>query len=284
MDNCFTPVPIPSRHCQHDVAQKVRWYSWSCASVRLIEKNLNRILALPRPGCISVRGCDPYSSSYSYRFSALPVPLADFSLEMADALLRTRAGRDMKFFAGMLDPPVSSLVLHKCFALIRAGVARIYGDGRAALHAPVQTRRVDDGFPLHSDLFLTDRLLLIFDDVSKGNSGKALFLSRESFDAAVKCNPQMPFVTRKKLRGLWRGPVRKDSFDESFNTIYSSDDPWAASLVHTMNKNCWQIKLHRGEGYLLNDRQWLHGRTPVNGRVSEARFRRLVYGPIAARR
>lgn len=252
--------------------------------IRLIENKLKCIRSLPAPPCISVRGCEPYSTSYSYRFSGLPNPLSDFALEAGEALLRVRTGSNMRFFTGMLDPPVSSSVLHKCFALIRVGIARLKGDPRAALHAPIKTERVDDGFPLHSDLFLTDRLWVVFDDVPKGKSGKSLLLPRHSLDDAIKSKPLMPSVTRRKLRAFLRGRIGGDSFDESFDVIYSSDEPWNAPLTQAMKKNCWKIKLYRGEGYLVNDRQWLHGRTAVKGRVSSARFRRLVYGTVATGR
>lgn len=280
MDQLFIQVPIPRHHRRDVVARHARWYSWSPASIRLIERNLECILALSVPSCISVRGCDPYSSTYSYRLSALPDPLVRFALEAAEALLRVRTGRRMRFLSGMLDPPLSSSVFHKCFALIRAGMARLKGDPRAALYAPVKTERVDDGFPLHSDLFLTERLWLVFDDVPKGKSGKALFLPRHLLDAAIKTNHLVPSVTRRRLRALFGGRTVGDSFDECYDLIYS-DKPWTASLVQAMKRNYWAIKLYRGEGYLLNDRRWLHGRTAVKGRVSATRFHRLVYGTVA---
>jgi hypothetical protein len=281
MDPLLIQAPIPRHHRRSAAASRARWYTWSPASLRLIEENLERILALPVPSSIAVRGCDPYSSTYSYRLSVLPKPVVHFALEAAEALLRVRTGDRIRFLVGMLDPPLSSPVLRKCFALIRAGVARLQGDPRAALYAPVKTERADPGFPLHSDLFLTDRLWLVFDDVPNGSSGKALFLTRRDFDAAVKANHLIPSVTRQGLRMILGGGTGRDSFDEFYDLVHSPDKPWAASLAQAMKRSCWMIKLRRGEGYLLNDRRWLHGRTAVEGRVSAKRFHRLVYGTVA---
>lgn len=282
MDQLFVQVQIPRHHRRNIVASRAHWYSWSPASVRLIEKNLVCIDALPAPSSISVRGCDPYGSTYSYRLSALPDTIVRFAVEVSEALLRVHTGRRMRFLSGMLDhPPLSSAVLHKCFALIRAGVARLNCNPRTALHAPVKTERSDGGFPLHSDLFLTERLWLIFDDVPRDRSGRALFLTRHLFDTVIRMNNLIPSITRRRLRTILSRGTGRDSFDEFYDLIYSHDKPWTTSLARAMNRSCWSIKLHRGEGYLMNDRQWLHGRTAVRGRVSATRFHRLVYGTAA---
>lgn len=280
MNHLFTEIPIPRHHRREDIAGRARWYSWSPASIRLIETNLDRITALSDPCCISVRGCNPYSSTYSYRLSALSEPLVAFALDAAEALLRLPTGRSMRFLGGMLNPPLSSSVLHKCFALIRAGVARLKSDPRAALHPPVKTERMDEGFLPHRDLFLTERLWLVFDDVPTGRSGRALLLPSEVLDDAMKANHLIPSDKRRRLQILLSGRVERDCFDECYDLLHSPDNPWAVSLADAMKRGCWAIKFRRGEGYLLNDRRWLHGRTAVRGGVSETRFHRLTYGDV----
>jgi hypothetical protein len=282
MDQLFTEVPIPAHHRRKTVAHQARWYSWSPASIRLIEMNLERILALPAPSWISVRGCEPYSATYTYRLSALSPALACFALKTAEALLRVPVKR-LRFFSGMLDPPLSTPVMHKCFALMRAGVTRLAGDPKTALHVPAQSERLDDGFPLHCDLFLTDRLLLVFDDVAKGNSGQAQFLPLRYLEVTIKSNHLIPLITKRRLRALLNRKTARDCFDKCFDLLHSNKHPWAASLARTMKQNCLTIKLRPGEGYLLNDRHWLHGRTAVRGPVSERRFHRLIYGQVAGR-
>jgi hypothetical protein len=280
MDRLFTKIPIPGHHRRDIVAVRAHWYSWSSESIDLVRYNADRIHALSYPRCISVPGCEPYDSTYTYRLSALPGPLIDLALDSAESLLRVRPGRRMRFFSGMFSGPFSSPVLHKYFALIRAGVIWIQGDPRSALHAPVHTERTDDGFPLHADLFLTNRLWLVFDDVPEGRSGTALFLPRHVLDAAIQANPHIPPSTRERLRRLLDGGMGTDSFDQCFDLLHSRVNPWTASLAKVMKRRRWEITLQRGEGYLLHDRRWLHGRTAVNGHVSSARFRRLVYGNL----
>jgi len=278
MDRLLTRVEIPRCHRRDPLAQRADWYSWSAETIRLININLKYLLKLPAPASIWVRGCDPYPSTYSYRLLKLPEPLRAFAIETAEALLRVQVGRKLRFTAGMLEPPLTSALLHKIFALIRAGIARVNSDPRTDLHAPVKTKRRDNGFALHSDLFLTERLFLVFDNVPPGESGKSLFLSREAFETAVADSALMPRRQQSKVRSLMRGRVNADSFDDWFDLVYSSDYSWTQQLGRNLRAASWAIKFRRGEGYLLHDRHWLHGRTPARGGVSETRFRRLVYG------
>lgn len=278
MDRLLTRVETPRRHRHEPLAQQADWYTWSPETIHLIEINLPHLANLRNPASIWVRGCEPYPSTYSYRLSALPKSLAGFAIETAEALLRVRVGPKLRFTSGMLEPPLTSAVLHKIFALMRAGMAHVNGDPRTALHAPVKTERRDKGFALHSDLFLTERLFLIFDNVPPGTSGKSVFLSREVFETAVAGATLMPAQQQSKLRSLMRGQVNGDSFNEWFELVYSSEYPWTGQLGRRTKQLSQAIKFQRGEGYLLHDRHWLHGRTAAKGFVSENRFRRLVYG------
>ncbi|HSP15192.1 MAG TPA: hypothetical protein VLV78_10620 [Thermoanaerobaculia bacterium] len=251
--------------------------------VRRITAHLDDILELPPPPLVAVRGCDPYSATYSYSLSHVRKSLAELAVRMAEELMALSVRRRLMFFTGMLLPPVSSSVFHRCMSLLRSGIVRITGDPRAALHAPVKTEAIDSGFPLHADLFLTERLWLIFDDVPSGSSGKALFLSREAFDRIAAACADLPASARRRIGELLDHRAGRDSFDEFYGLLYEPRNPWTRSLARDMRRESWSIKLRSGEGYLLHDGHWLHGRTAVRGGVSGKRFRRLIYGrPVTA--
>lgn len=279
MKRLFRAVATPRAHASNGVSTRGAWYSWSPEFLRAACRVEPSIRRLPAPPCVSVRGCNPYDSSYSYPFSKLSPALADFALESSEALLRTDPGSRMLFLTGLLDPPFSSDVLHKCFAILRAGIVKTLRDPRTALHSPVKTERNDEGFPLHCDLFLTERLWLVFDDVPKDASGKSLFLPRRDFEHAVRSNRLMTPATRHRLARLFDSGTG-DAFDEWFDLIHSEQHPWSVALTKAMRQRSWKIRFRRGEGYLVNDRRWLHGRTAVSGTVSSSRFRRLVFGPL----
>lgn len=274
-------VSTPAHHSRSSAAGNGEWFTWSSGARALIATHRERLESLRTPDYISVQGCEPYSSSYTYQMTRLPRPLQDLAVEMAEDLLDLRVGNSLRFLCAMLDEPFTSRILHKTFAIIRTGIVQIQADRRAALHSPVKIKhRDEDGFPLHSDLFLTDRLWLIFDEVSPGSSGRTMLLSRRDLDSSIASSASMPPNVRRTLRMMRDGHSIRDGFDRSFELLHDEDFPWRSALAAMMKKQCWSIKLRRGEGYLLNDRRWLHGRTPVVGRVTKFRFHRLVFGEI----
>lgn len=278
MARLFAPIPTPPRHRNGSASHDVRWYTWAPSVKLLLESNLKDLLSLPKPRTTFVRGCAPYGATYTFRRTDLNRALLVFARDSAERLLQTRVDRRIRFFTGLLDAPMSSDLFHKYIALLRTGIVMLTGDPRTALHAPVKAERHDDGFPLHADLFLTDRLWLTFDDVPRGSSGQSLFLARPLFDRIVKTAEFLPREVKKRILSLLDHETHRDAFDEFFALLYSPKNGWSASLIERMYAHCWRLKFRRGEGYLLHDGHWLHGRTAVRGRVSPARFRRLIYG------
>jgi hypothetical protein len=230
---------------------------------------------------IEVKGCEPYECSYSYSLSRLNTRFVDRVLFLSELLVDFPIGRRLNLLTGMLDWPLTRARLAKLFALLRAGIVRLTGEAKSALNAPVFAARRDDGFPLHADLFLTERLFLIFDDVPLGPSGTSLFLSVEEMLDIVARVSEMPREIAARLRRLLHDAATRDSFDEFYNLLYSADNPWRDEIVRKFDIARSRIKLDRGEGYLIDDRRWLHGRTAIHGAVSRARFRRLVFGLIS---
>lgn len=256
----------------------VRWLSWGENAIHFFQTCGKDVDQLAAPSKISVRGCSPYECSYSYRLSRIDRSLRERVLSLSESLLSFPLGSTLNLLTGMLDPPSSSSRLAKLFALLRAGVVRLTGDPKSALNAPVFATRRDDGFPLHADLFLTERLFLIFDDVPQGPLGASLFLPVKTLlDVASQLHGMPPQVAGR-LRHLVKNSAARDSFDEFYDLLYSEDHAWRDEMAGAIKLVRSQIKLNRGEGYLINDRHWLHGRNPLHGAVSRSRFRRLVFG------
>jgi hypothetical protein len=279
MKEIFIRVEVPRHHRQSSAAQLGEWYTWSDSFLNSLHRYLDRVSELPKPKLVSVGACAPYDATYTYRLSALSRPLAGFALDAAHALLAARERHSLRFFSGMLTTSISSPVLHRVFALLRCGIAAILGDGRAALHSPIATKRTDhDGFLLHADLFVVDHIWLIFDEVSPGRSGQSLFLSTEVLRSLI-CGERLMLPTaRARILSLLMGESGGDAFDECYDLLHSERHQWARSLAASIDRRKARLKLRRGEGYLLNDRRWLHGRLPVQGNVRSSRFHRLVYG------
>jgi hypothetical protein len=183
----------------------------------------------------------------------------------------------------MLNPPLESVRLWKLFTLLRSGLVKLTGDSKSALNAPVFAARFDDGFPLHADLFQTDRLWLVFDNVADTKGGASLFLPMGTLLNIVFSLECIPKKIAQQIRFLALG-VNKDSFDDFFILLYSKDNPWQSPLAREIDRAKKRIRFRRGEGYLIHDRHWLHGREPILASVPRSRFRRLVFGLLSQRK
>jgi hypothetical protein len=277
----FRCTTVPRSHQEHSVALEARWLSWGDNVIRFFENFGNPVDQLSAPAKISVNGCSPYEYSYSYRLSRIDRRLSKHLLCLTESLLSFPLGTTLNLLTGMLDAPLSTSRLAKFVALLRAGIVRLTGDPKSALNAPVYAARHDDGFPLHADLFLTERLFLIFDDVPQGRSGASLFLPvRVLFDIAGRIQ-EIPRQTADRLRHLVKNGANRDSFDEFYDLLYSENNPWQSNISRALRLARSRIKLRRGEGYFIDDRHWLHGREPLHRAVSPSRFRRLVFGLLS---
>jgi hypothetical protein len=224
-----------------------------------------------------VRGCAPYPASCHLSIKVVPAQLRRELLSYTNSLIDWSDRPDLLFFQQMLVPPFDDGRVRALFALLRTAFVRLAGDDRAALYSPVSRQLTDRGFELHADLFLTTRLWLIFDDVPADGSGTSLFLSRDALLQGIQAIGTMPKGTVRYIKALMTRPLSRDSFDELYRTIHSSRNCWYDSLKEEMRGRVRSISLRRGEGYLIDDRRWLHGRTATSGPVTSGRFHRLTF-------
>ena len=224
-----------------------------------------------------VRGCAPYAASYRTSIERLTErdrnKLFAFAAQLRDGPYR----EDLYFFRDMLGPPFDTRRIRVVFAMLRMALVMQADDERAALYSPVATERSDPGFELHADLFLTTRVWLIFDDVPDDGRGASLFLSRREVLRSIRSIPAIPEEQARSIAQLMTKPIARDSFGKLFTFLHSKRNPWYWPLRGALQRRQSSIALHRGEGYLIDDRRWLHGRTAVMGRVSSSRFHRLTY-------
>ena len=120
-----------------------------------------------------------------------------------------------------------------------------------------------------------------------GDSGSAR--GSHSSGALNQCDPSRrdrsgcrldPLVQRIERRNACPDSTldaAEDRFNDFFYSLYARDAPWSEELSSALAAHQIMVKFQRGEGFLLNDRQWLHGRTTTSGAVHEDRLHRLVF-------
>jgi hypothetical protein len=195
---------------------------------------------------------------------------------LAESLLTLKPRGELLLLSALINRVVTPKVLHSLLAALRTRMVSLAGNPAAALMTPVSTTRRDAGFALHADLFKESRLLLVFDQIPEDGSGATLLLPTPALMKAAEAT-SMPLAARQRLGRLFQESLKTDAFDELYDLLHSTHHAWTARLNEHLVRHQLRLRLRRGEGYLLNDRNWLHGRQAASQPVTSRRFRRLVF-------
>jgi hypothetical protein len=229
----------------------------------------------------TVKACEPYGGTYHLPRLAPGDALLHAINALAEALLRLRLDDEMLLLRDMFGAHLDRAQFHRLLALLRGSLVAIVGDERASLYSPPkEERKKQNDFALHADLFVVDRLLLVFDDVPDDGSGRSTFLPRARLASLLEGVRTLRDPVRARIMRLLTAPIRRDSFNRLYSLLHG-DHPWHTDLARALERDQLTIGLGRGEGYLIHDRHWLHGREVVSRPVGRQRFRRLIFGRLS---
>lgn len=253
------------------------WWTWSSDVRDLLHALTELGKSLPAPVLTNIG-----FSEYDYTLEVpkefvLPSDLRA-AMENFAAALHLTTSSSLRLLTGLLPPEVSAHALRLLLAASRSYIARLTGDPYSAIFAPLgvvgRTRQMH--FALHADLYPSAFLLNIFDNVPSDSSGRSLFLPTERFVEIIDSIRCIPQEIRAIMVTCLDQPLQEDRYQYFFDLLHGSH-PWTEEVEARMQEQTYEIKLFRGEGYLMNDRQWLHGRTAPSGGVPSNRLYRLVF-------
>jgi hypothetical protein len=273
----LAPTASPRRFARHAITRVGRWTTWSVPARRFFARYAAHLRR--RPAQHWVRGSAPYGFTYSLPLTSTPSRgFHDDLLDLARSLLALRVSSKIVLLRDLFSSEVDRTTLRTFLAWMRAALVEIEGDGSAALYTPPSPERAGkNDFLLHADLFAARRVMLVFDDVPADGSGRALLLPLARADRAL-ASTSMPTRERRQAIGLVRGPWHRDGFDRLYSLLYGDKRSWRREVSDRLRREAIAVAFERGEGYLLEDRNWLHGRELVTGPVRTHRFHRLIHG------
>lgn len=279
----FQRIDAPSRQGQSRINALADWYTWSPSSRQLLQAWCSWVPRLPQPKLISVTLARSYGRSFHLPVSSLPnTSLRRSLLQFATTLSAFDPKEKLALFSGLIDSQLSGRALHYLFAYLRALLVHETHDQMAAIHAPLGTVGPNVGsFPLHCDLYVPDMLLCVYDNVVAGGGGASTFLHVPDFVELLRKSATLPRHVLAVITDLVDSPLDADAFDVFFHLIHGAEHPWVRDLRRHLARNQLRITLKPGQGYLLNDRRWLHGRQSVRGALPGNRLYRLVFGSMA---
>jgi hypothetical protein len=185
-------------------------------------------------------------------------------MELARAFHRCELPeQDAVMLTGMLDE-----LGDDCFKLIgwlRAALCELCGDQRSAIAAPTGfagTMIENKPNPLepHSDMWIPALLFNIFNAAVPGEGATTLLPMVQMWDVIVAAG--MPDEAIEKLHEAQVEAGECDYY-EQFNGLLYMDHPWSEDVKAALIDASVEVHLEFGQGYFVNDRVWLHGRTAL---------------------
>ncbi|HSK77817.1 MAG TPA: hypothetical protein VLQ45_15300 [Thermoanaerobaculia bacterium] len=276
----FKTIGIPREHASLPVNRQAEWYTWSDEFRSLFKSWRSEVEKLPiKPELRHTLGGQRYDRTFSLPLSlvgnrALLGELKKF----AQSLYNLEVAGKILLFSDLLDEDLDGKGLHFLLAVLRELLAQLCGDEACALYAPlgsVGKRRRE--FPLHADLYIPEVLFNIFDEISRDESGKSIFLRFADLQSLMALVPDVPDKVSALIRECTEGSSREDRFERLFTALHREPADWRKELEDAMYNRRLRIKMYSGQGYLINDRVWLHGREAPRRGISCRRLHRLIY-------
>jgi hypothetical protein len=256
------------------------WWTWSDPVRCTLDKLGTSLSRIPAPPLVHLRRAEEYD--YTYTLSPgdhLSRELVREIRSIAAAFLAFDPGKDRWMFRDLLQRSHPKKLLHVFFAMIRDSMVNQTNEPMSAMYAPLGTVGTAAGeFRLHADLYIPTFLFNVFDDVPEDGTGASTFLSIRSFKSVLKSCELLPRSSRLEIQRLFGSGLKTDGYERFIWLVHNENNAWRDQLWEGMERTQEMVSLRRGEGYLLNDRFWLHGRTQPSNEVSRFRVHRLVFG------
>lgn len=268
-----------------------KWFTWSNQVYQIIDYAKSILEQLPTPLVHLTTEAEGFDYTYFLPLDAIRDEAVVKGIrDVARSLRNVDVGSNIMLFTDAVNDRMTGEVLHAFLAGIRTAMVEESGDTWCAIHAtPMITGEQVGALQLHADLYVGRTLLNIFEDVARDETGESLLLSSDDFLRLLDTLPSMPASERRRACSLLTAEHEEDRFDDFYTLLYGAGKgfdrephPWTEELQVAMNGSCARVKMQKGQGYLLDDRRWLHGRTAPTGGVPIRRMHRLVFRPASA--
>lgn len=276
----FQEIDCPIRHAKFTNKHDARWYSWSPyfrQEFRMFKKQLDLV---PRPELLYIKRHQDYNYSYSIDIAkADKFFIKDFK-NFALSLYYFDPKEYLNLFTCLIAKDITNQYYSRILAVMRAILVAELNDPMGALYAPLTPGKDQSDFPLHCDLYIPKILFNVFGQVASDGSGKSTFLRLNTFFSLLDEIEVMPIKIKSQLKRIFKVELRVDHYEKFYGLLYDPKNQWCASLKKALNREKIVIGLQKGEGYMINDRIWMHGRDRTNGGISAKRLHRLIFTNI----
>jgi len=254
------------------------WLTWTKSIRQLLSDFAKETAGWPEPRHVRLLGGVEFDHTFTMPIELrLRLPCVAGISGIAENLLRVKPANGVFLFRELTDDDFDSSALSKLWAVLRDIIAERCGNPMAALYAPLSyVGRHARDFPLHADLYAPEYLWNVFDRVSKDGSGATKLLPIAEFYALANA-VTLPTGVMNELTACFDENYRGERFRRFYDILHVNDDPLVQALARASDDAAIRLRLRQGEGYLIHDRAWLHGREAATGGITKRRVHRLVF-------
>lgn len=274
----FQQIDPPPKQRRLKVNKEATWYTWSPEFRSLLTPFCAQVQQLEQLTPLHLLGGKEYDFTYTLDLGSIADKgLARDLMHFAKSLYNVQVSDKLMFFTDMTYPHLDGRSLSFLFGFFRAALTALSRDPLSALYQPLRPKRRGKEFLLHSDLYIPVILFNIFDEVSNDSSGASVFFPISSLIELLPRISTLPIETRKKITENLTGMHAEDRYQENFYLVHGHEHEWSDELGKRMQQRQLRIRFDSGQGYMIHDRKWLHGREALNGKLSSKRLHRLVF-------
>lgn len=280
----FQQIDPPRKQARARINKQAIWYSWP-NEFRYLLKHLSRqFRSLKEPASRHLLGGKEYDDTYTLDINSISdKALTRELMRFSKCLYNLDISDRLMLFTDMLNEDLYGRNLARLFAFLRAALVSLSNDPLSALCQSIKHQKRGNEFPLHSDLYVPVILFNIFQEVSNYRRGASLFIPVSTVIELLGELRTLPAKTRERMINNLTKIHQEDRYEENFDLLHGWYE-WTEELERRMQQRQLRIKLYSGQGYMLHDRWWLHGREAINGKLTHKRLHRLVFNNKAAQK
>ncbi len=251
--------------------QNAFYVTWTDAMTQYLDDFGKAIHSLPDPLDLTYE--QDYQKTFSFPFFkwCWVNPTVE---NILNELYSLQCQKEIFILKNMINEKISHQTLHYFFITLQMADCYLRKNYTSSLYAPLGETS-DHGFEFapHFDLYPQKHLLIIYNNVSPNHEGMTTFMALDKLKRIMKLNPKI-FPDQERILNLLTMDLTTDRFTQIFNTFYAKD---TADVKKVLFDNSVKFKLTKGDGFLINDRYWLHGRTKLDYSVKTDRLIRFVF-------
>jgi hypothetical protein len=281
MRQLFKKIETPSKYLSVLKGVDCNWFTWSDDFRQEIPEIKQQLKKVKSVDFIFLKKYKEYNYTYQVNINKLDPNFVKIFTEYAICLLKCNPRRRISFFTDLIDENINGRLYHFIIALFRSIIVKVTKDDTNALYSPLTAGKKESEFPLHCDLYIPKILFNIFEKVPDNSTGASIFVKTEVlFKEVIPFIKIIPPEIKRKLKSFIYGARIFDNYDKFYGLLYNEEHPWAKKLKKELHNRKLKIRLVKGQGYMIDDTIWMHGRDKTVGGVSSKRLHRLIFNPL----